>query len=53
MIQNDQEKEWMLPLLELRNERSVKMSRVGKKRAGRILDGTTWDGLPDTRLIHA
>lgn len=33
-------------LLELRNERPVNMARVGKKLAGRILDGTTWDGLP-------
>lgn len=40
-------------LLELRNERPVNMVRVGKKLAGRILDGTTWDGLPHTPLIHA
>jgi protein gp37 len=40
-------------LLELRNERPVNMIRVGKKLAGRILVGTTWDGLPHPTLIHA
>jgi len=40
-------------LLELRNERPVTMARVGKKLAGRILDGTTWDGLPYISSIHA
>jgi protein gp37 len=40
-------------LLEFLNERPVNMARVGKRLAGRILDGTTWDGLPHTRPIHA
>jgi protein gp37 len=31
---------------EFQNERPVSMTRVGKKVAGRILIGTTWDGLP-------
>lgn len=30
----------------LDNERPVEMVRAGKKLAGRILHGTTWDGLP-------
>jgi len=38
-------------LLELRNERPVNMARVGKKLAGRILDGCTRDELPHKRLI--
>jgi protein gp37 len=40
-------------LLELRNERPVNMARVGKRLAGRILEGTTWDGVPHPPLIHA
>ncbi len=40
-------------LLELRNERPVSMARVGKKLAGRTLEGTTWDGVPLTPLTHA
>lgn len=40
-------------LVELRNERPVNMVRVGKRLAGRILDGTTWDGLPQITSIHA
>jgi protein gp37 len=40
-------------LLKLRNERPVNMARVGKKLAGRLLEGTTWDGVPRTPLIHA
>lgn len=40
-------------LLELRNERAVEMVRVTKKLAGRILEGTTWDGVPHPPLIHA
>lgn len=35
-------------LLEFRNERPVNMARVGKKLAGRILEGMTWDGVPHT-----
>jgi hypothetical protein len=26
------------------------MLRVGKKVAGRLLDGTVWDGLPEARV---
>jgi protein gp37 len=33
-------------LLQLLNERPVNMARVGKRIAGRILEGTTWDGFP-------
>jgi protein gp37 len=40
-------------LLEFPNERPVNMARVGKRLAGRILDGTTWDGLPHSRPTHA
>ena len=40
-------------LIELRNERPVNMTRLGKGLAGRTLDGTTWDGLPHTRPLHA
>jgi len=38
--------------LKLLNERPVNMVRVGKRVAGRIFDGTTWNGLPHTRPIH-
>jgi protein gp37 len=37
--------------LELKNERPVEMVRISKKLAGRILEGTIWDGLPQTALI--
>lgn len=40
-------------LVELRNERPISMVRVNKKLAGRILEGTTWDGVPHTPPIHA
>jgi protein gp37 len=40
-------------LLELSNERPVEMVRLSKKLAGRVLEGTTWDGLPHPHLIHA
>lgn len=33
-------------LLTLTDERPVRMVRVNKRMAGRILDGTTWDGVP-------
>ena len=38
---------------QLANERPVEMVRLGKKLAGRILEGTTWDEVPHTPLIHA
>ena len=40
-------------ILELNNERPVQMVRLGKKLAGRILEGTTWDGVPFATLTHA
>ena len=39
-------------LLELNKERPVEMVRLSKKLAGRILEGTTWDGVPLTPLTH-
>lgn len=38
--------------VELANERPVEMVRAGKKLAGRMLHGTTWDGLPRP-TVHA
>jgi len=35
------------------NERPVKMVRLAKKVAGRILEGTTWNGLPNLVLGDA
>lgn len=35
-------------LLHMINERPVRMVRLPKKIAGRILDGTTWNGFPNT-----
>ena len=40
-------------VIELANERPVEMIRSSKKLAGRILEGTTWDGVPHTPPIHA
>ena len=40
-------------LIELNNERPVEMLRLSKKLAGRVLEGTTWDGVPHTPLVHA
>jgi protein gp37 len=40
-------------LLELNDERPVEMVRLGKKLAGRTLEGTTWDGVPLAPLTHA
>jgi protein gp37 len=40
-------------LIEFGGVRPVKMVRVGKKLAGRILEGTTWDGVPGPSLVHA
>lgn len=34
------------------NERTVNMVRLSKKLAGRILEGTTWDGVPTAAVIH-
>lgn len=38
-------------LVELENERPVRMVPAGKKVAGRILRGTTWDGLPQPAVL--
>jgi len=38
--------------LTLRDERPVSMVRAGKKMTGRVLQGTTWDGLPHP-AVHA
>lgn len=40
-------------LIELNNERPVEMVRMSKRLTGRILEGTTWDGVPHTPLTHA
>ncbi len=39
-------------LVAFENERPVKMVRLPKKAAGRTLEGSTWNGLPDTALGH-
>jgi len=39
-------------LVELTNERPVEMIRRSKKLAGRVLEGTTWNGVPASPLIH-
>jgi protein gp37 len=38
--------------LRIGSERPIEMARVSKKAAGRILEGTTWDGVPQP-LVHA
>ena len=41
-------------ILNLAAERPVSMARLSKKEAGRILEGATWDGVPDFGLtLHA
>ncbi len=40
-------------ILKLDNERPVSIVRLSKKLAGRTLNGTTWDGVPQIPLIHA
>ena len=40
-------------LVQFADERPVKMARLAKKLAGRLLEGTTWDGVPGAELIHA
>jgi len=39
-------------VVSLLNERPVKMVRVSKKAAGRLLEGTTWDGVPEVAAMH-
>jgi protein gp37 len=38
-------------VLKLPAERPVSMVRLGKKEAGRLLEGTTWDGVPESGLL--
>lgn len=40
-------------IIHLPDERPVEMTRLTKKLAGRILEGSTWDGFPATKLAHA
>lgn len=40
-------------MIEMDNERPVRMLRMTKNLAGRTLEGTTWDGLPHVVLTHA
>jgi protein gp37 len=41
-------------ILEFEDGRPIVMAKLGKKEAGRILEGTTWDGVPATPgLIYA
>ncbi|MFK3780957.1 DNA phosphorothioation system sulfurtransferase DndC [Agrobacterium sp. NPDC089420] len=55
MIQNDVEKEWMLPLLELRNELDVRNSETGKRDDRHLRDFRKMTGalqLHNDRLVH-
>jgi protein gp37 len=40
-------------ILRLPEERPVKMAPLGKKAAGRLLEGVTWNGLPRLALANA
>ena len=40
-------------LVQLKDERPIAMVRMSKKRTGRTLEGTIWDGVPLTPLMHA
>lgn len=55
MIQNDIEKEWMLPLLELRNELDVRNAETGKRDDRHLRDFRKMTGalqLHNDRLVH-
>ncbi|WP_081687994.1 DNA phosphorothioation system sulfurtransferase DndC [Rhizobium mesoamericanum] len=55
MIQNDVEKEWMLPLLELRNELDVRNTETGKRDDRHLRDFRKMTGalqLHNDRLVH-
>ncbi|HET9637658.1 MAG TPA: DNA phosphorothioation system sulfurtransferase DndC [Allosphingosinicella sp.] len=55
MIQNDVEKEWMLPLLELRNELDVRNSETGKRDDRHLRDFRKMNGslqLHNDRIVH-
>jgi protein gp37 len=40
-------------MLAVDDERPVRMMAVGKKLAGRVLNGTTWDNLPRTPVVNS
>ena len=55
MIRNDVEKEWMLPLLELRNELDVRSAETGKRDDRHLRDFRKMDGrlmLHNDRMVH-
>ncbi|MBB5987867.1 DNA phosphorothioation system sulfurtransferase DndC [Sphingobium lignivorans] len=55
MIQNDAEKEWMLPLLELRNELDVRDETSGKRDDRHLRDFRKMNGslqLHNNRMVH-
>ncbi|MDQ4408680.1 MULTISPECIES: hypothetical protein [unclassified Rhizobium] len=55
MIQNDVEKEWMLPLLELRNELDVRNAETGKRDDRHLRDFRKMSGalqVHNDRLVH-
>lgn len=55
MIQNDSEKEWMTPLLELRNELDVRNDETGKRDDRHLRDFRRMNGaiqLHNDRVVH-
>lgn len=55
MIQNDAEKEWMLPLLQLRNELDVRNDETGKRDDRHLRDFRKMNGslqLHNGRIVH-
>lgn len=55
MIQNDVEKEWMLPLLELRNELDVRNDETGKRDDRHLRDFRKMNGslqIHNSRMVH-
>lgn len=55
MIQNDVEKEWMLPLLDLRNELDVRNDETGKRDDRHLRDFRKMNGslqLHNGRIVH-
>jgi len=55
MIRNDVEKEWMLPLLELRNELDVRSEETGKRDDRHLRDFRKMNGslqLHNGRMVH-
>lgn len=47
------QKDLPIQILNLPEERPVKMVPLGKKAAGRLLEGATWNGLPQPTAVHA